>query len=340
MKIVIDDRIPYIREAMAAITDDAVYLPGGRIHAEDVRDADALIVRTRTKVGKALIEGSKVQFVATATIGYDHIDTAYLESKGITWTACPGCNATSVVQYIHCSLLAMQEDFGLRLDTLTIGIVGYGRIGSRVAKLAKEQLGMRVLICDPPLQDAGTYKDIPFVSMETIALQSDIITFHVPLTYDGPYPTFHMADEAFFHSVTRAPFIMNASRGAVTDCGALAVALITGKIRQVVIDTWEKEPDIDRELLDNVYIGTPHIAGYSAEGKVNADNMVIEALCKHFNTPLPQAITPPPLPPDFIYTGSPLELYDPRRDSEALKVQPSLFEYMRGNYPLRRETFN
>lgn len=330
MKIVIDDKIPYIREAVAALTPDAVYLPGADITAADVRDADALIVRTRTRCDEALLGGSRVRFVATATIGHDHIDTRFLDRAGIAWTNCPGCNAASVAQYVRSSLLLIARDFGLSLCRATIGVVGCGHVGSLVAAAARG-LGMRVLVCDPPLGLPG------FVPLGTIERDADIITFHVPLTTAGPHATYHLADEAFFGRLARRPFVINSSRGAVVDGAALGAAIDSGAVRQAVVDTWEGEPAIDRALLDKVYIGTPHIAGYSADGKVNADNMVIAALCRFFGLVAPPPVVAPPLPPGFVYTGDPLELYDPLTDSAALKASPGSFERLRGDYPLRRE---
>lgn len=330
MKIVIDDRIPYIREAIASITPDAVYLGGAEIGPDDVRDADAMIVRTRTRCDERLLGGSRVRFIATATIGYDHIDTEYLQRAGIGWTNCPGCNAASVAQYVRSSLLLIGRHFGLPLCSATIGIVGCGHVGSRVAAVARG-LGMRVLVCDPPLGHDG------FVPLGVIEREADVITFHVPLTRTGPHATHHLADEAFFGRLARRPFIINSSRGAVVDNGALRRALAEGTVRQAVVDTWENEPDIDRELLDSVFIGTPHIAGYSADGKVNADNMSIAALCRFFGLTPPPPIVPPSLPEGFVYTGDPLQLYDPLTDSRALKAHPEDFERLRGDYPLRRE---
>lgn len=331
MKIVIDDKIPFIREAIASITDDAVYIDGADITSDDVRDADALIVRTRTRCDERLLSGSRVRFIATATIGYDHFDTHYLDRAGITWTNCPGCNASSVAQYVRSSLLLIAREFRLRLPKLTLGIVGCGHVGSRVRDVALE-LGMRVLICDPPVGAPD------YVELKRIQREADIITFHVPLTYEGPYSTYHLAGTDFFHHLGRMPFIINTSRGAVVDNYALLQALEDRKVKQAVIDTWENEPRIDRRLLNKVFIGTPHIAGYSAEGKVRADNMSIAALCRYFGIETPPPVVPPPLPEGFVYTGDPLELYNPLDDTRRFKAEPDLFEHFRGTYPLRRET--
>ena len=330
MKIVLDDKIPYIREAMTALGVDARYVKGADISAADVHDADALVVRTRTRCNRQLLEGSRVKFVATATIGFDHIDTAYLEKAGIGWTNCPGCNAASVAQYMRSVLLLLESNFRFPLSSATLGVVGCGHVGSLVAEVGRT-LGMRVLICDPLIDNPA------YVSMSTLEQEADVVSFHVPLTYDGACPTYHLADAAFFGRLQRRPFIVNTSRGEVVDNDALLQALGT-QVRQAVIDTWEHEPHISLPLLQRVYIGTPHIAGYSADGKVNADNMVVEALCRYFHLPQPAPIVPPSLPADFVYTGNPLQLYNPLTDSDKLKTHPELFEELRGNYPLRRET--
>ena len=340
MKIVVDDKIPYIREKLTLLADEVVALRGADISADDVKDADALIVRTRTRCDEQLLKGSRVQFVATATIGFDHIDTAYMERAGIYWTNCPGCNAASVAQYVECSLLLLQREKGLSLRQSTIGIVGCGHVGSKVKAVA-ERLGMRVLICDPPLEHIAANSPKPiansFVSLDVIERESDVITFHVPLTRDGVYATWHLADDAFFHCLPRVPYIINTSRGEVVDNDALLFALNEGRVRDAVVDVWEYEPQLNLQLLQQVFIGTPHIAGYSADGKVNADNMVIDALCRHFGLKHPGTIQPPSLPVDFFYTGDPLQLYNPLEDSQKLKECPENFEQLRNNYPLRRE---
>jgi erythronate-4-phosphate dehydrogenase len=330
MKIIIDDKVPYIREKLALLADEVVALPGSTISADDVKDADALVIRTRTHCDEQLLAGSRVQLVATATIGFDHIDVDYMQRAGIRWTNCPGCNSGSVAQYLECSLLLLEQLKGLNLRQSTLGIVGCGHVGWKV-KAVGERLGMRVLVCDPPLGHTD------FVSMDVIEREADVITFHVPLTREGRYATYHMGDEAFFHRVSRVPFIINTSRGEVIDNEALLQALQSGRVKDAVIDVWENEPHLNVELLQRVFIGTPHIAGYSADGKVNADNMVIDALCQHFSLPHPGKISAPSLPADFRDTGSPLDYYNPIEDSQKLKTDPLKFEYFRNNYPLRRE---
>ena len=342
MKIVVDDKIPYIREKLALLADEVVYLRGADIRADDVQDADALIVRTRTHCDRQLLEGSRVQFVATATIGFDHIDTDYMSKAGIAWTNCPGCNAASVAQYVECSLLLLEQLKGFDLQRATIGIVGCGHVGSKVKAVA-ERLGMRVLVSDPPLAQKEANSQQPtannFVPLDVIEREADVITFHVPLSSEGQYATWHLADEDFFHRLLRVPYIINTSRGPVVDNAALLQALGEGRVRDAVLDVWEGEPQLNPDLLNKTFIGTPHIAGYSADGKVNADNMVIDALCQHFSLTHPGRIQPPLLPADFKYTGSALELYNPLDDSEKLKNDPTKFEFLRNNYPLRRERF-
>lgn len=275
MKIVVDNKIPYIRETLAKITDNVVYLPGNEIDAESVKDADTLITRTRTKCNKQLLEGSNVKFIGTATIGFDHIDTEYCKEAGITWKNCPGCNAGAVEQYVHAVLSLLEKEKGMDLANTCIGIAGVGHVGSRIMRLAG-RLGMKVLLNDPPRKDSG---EKGFVDLETLARECDIITFHTPLIKDGKYKTFHLADRHFFESVRKRPVIINTSRGEVIDTEAILDALNKGLISEAVIDVWENEPNINLELLKRVFVGTPHIAGYSADGKLNATTMTLKSLC-------------------------------------------------------------
>lgn len=348
MHLVIDNKIPFI-EGQAERLGTCTYLPGAAITAEDVRDADVLIVRTRTHCTRALLEGSRVQLVVTATIGHDHIDKAYLSAAGIAWANCPGCNATSVGQYVRNALrlasAAGHLDPRFALDTLphplTVGIVGCGHVGTAVIR-ALEAEGCRTLHCDPP-------KGAP-CTLDDLAREADVICLHTPLTTTGPCPTFHLADEAFFRSLRKRPLFLNAARGECMDTAAVKTALREGLIRQAIIDTWEKEPDIDRELLEAAFITTPHIAGYSADGKARGTQMALEAVARHFHLPLTFDILPPALPPHFAYGELPyptsafspraleqLRLYNPYTDSQRLKAAPSAFEQQRGHYPFRRE---
>ena len=337
-KIVIDDKIPYIKETISKLTNRAVYIPGNMIGNDDIRDADALIIRTRTHCDAQLLKGSNVKFVATATIGYDHIDTNFMEQAGIKWINCPVCNASSVAQYIDAVLTLIKTEKHIDIQKQTIGIVGCGHVGKKVVEVAKRK-GMNILICDPPRSDAEGEKG--FVSMEQIAKEADIITFHVPLTKEGRYPTYHLANETLFDSLSKRPIIINSSRGAVVDNEALLYAINYNKVKDAVIDTWENEPNINKELLKRVWIGTPHIAGYSADGKTNADNMVISALCEFFSLPMQPAICPPEIPNADLCPKNEDErtlfLYNPIPESNKLKLEPEKFEWFRNNYPLRRE---
>lgn len=338
MKVIVDNKIPFIKEAIGKIADQVVYLPGKEFTSSAVKDADALIIRTRTRCNRELLQGSRVQFIATATIGFDHIDAAYCREAGITWTNAPGCNSASVAQYLQSSLVLLQKLKGINLSEATIGIIGVGNVGSKIAQVARE-FGMRVLLNDLPRQDKEGANG--FSTLQALAEECDILTFHVPLYEEGKYKTFHLADDAFFQSLKRRPVIINTSRGEVIETGALLRALETGTISDAIIDVWENEPDINLTLLNKVFLGTPHIAGYSADGKANATRMSLDSLCRFFHIRAEYRITPPP-PEQAVLTATSLpeaylQMYDPRRDSEALKAHPELFEKLRGDYPLRRE---
>lgn len=338
MKIIIDNKIPYIKEAVRTIADEIVYAPGKDFTPELVRDADALIIRTRTHCNRELLEGSRVKFIATATIGFDHIDTDYCKQAGIEWRNAPGCNSASVAQYVQSSLLIWKSLRNRELSGLTIGIVGVGNVGSKIAKVAQD-FGMRVLLNDLPREEKEGSGS--FTSLNKIAEECDIITFHVPLYKEGNYKTFHLADREFFQSLKRKPIIINTSRGEVIDTDALLEALNNQTISDAIIDVWEHEPDINRELLEKVMIGTPHIAGYSADGKANATRMSLDAICRFFQIKGKYEINAPAPASPIIYAKNHeealLQMYNPTEDSDRLKTQPELFETLRGDYPLRRE---
>lgn len=339
-RIIIDDKIPYI-QGLCEQLGECTYLPGAGISKEDVRDADILIVRTRTRCDRQLLEGSRVRFIATATIGYDHLDTVYLKEAGITWTNCPGCNASSVAQYVESALILLARSGHIDLQRSTIGIIGVGHVGSLVASRAAA-LGLSVLRCDPPRQRReGGY----FVSLTRLQQEADILTFHTPLTTDGEDATYHMAHDAFFAGLARPAVVINTSRGEVIDTLALLQAMEQGKVSQAVIDTWENEPDISLPLLQRAFLATPHIAGYSADGKANATRMALQSVAAFLGcTEKSFSVAPPDLPlsPEAI-PSDPLErkllLYDPRRDTGALRADPTAFEHLRAHYPLRREKF-
>ena len=342
MKVIIDSAIPFIKGVLEPFAE-VVYCAGDSFTPELVADADALIIRTRTRCDRALLAGSKVKFIATATIGFDHIDTEYCHEAGIAWTNCPGCNAGSVEQYIHSVLLLLKREKGLKLEEATLGIVGVGHVGSRVKRMA-ESLGMKVLLNDPPRADKG---EKGFVDLAKIAEACDVITFHTPLIKEGIYRTYHLVDKDFLFSLKRNPVIINSSRGEVVDTASLLIALSAGKVKDAVIDTWEYEPVISRELMEVAFLATPHIAGYSADGKANATSMSVRALSRFFglgiddfkvtNVPLPENVRLDLDRMDDKVAEAVLASYDIGLDDASLRADAGQFERLRGDYPLRRE---
>ncbi|KAA6315601.1 hypothetical protein EZS27_033967, partial [termite gut metagenome] len=279
-----------------------------------------------------------IQLVVTATAGYDHMDTEYCRQTGIAWNYAAGCNSSSVAQYVQSSLLVLQQARKIALGKLTIGIVGAGNVGNQVADRARKA-GMRVLINDLPRQEKEGISQ--FTNLTTIARECDVITFHTPLYGEGKYKTHHLADEMFFRLLRRRPVIINTSRGEVVDTGALLNALDTGVVSDAVIDVWEGEPVINRTLLEKAVIATPHIAGYSADGKANATRMSLQAICNHFGVVASFEVTPPsprnPIIHAKNYDEALLKIYNPQTDSRALTANPEQFEKLREEYPLRRE---
>lgn len=356
MRLLIDDKIPFIH-GQAERLGTVRYMPGAAISRDDAMQADVLIVRTRTRCDAALLDGTPVRFIATATIGYDHLDRDYLSRAGIGWANCPGCNATSVAQYVATALLPL-IDSGRLPARPTVGIVGVGHVGTAVAQHLR-QMGFPLLLCDPPRRERARHgtpcaaphtaiaDDACTATMEQLAAEADVITFHVPLTDGGPYATRHLADARFFAALQRRPVVINAARGEVADNTAWVEALDRHLTGPAIVDTWENEPHILTALLRRAYIATPHIAGYSADGKARGTQMALEAVARHMGCAETFAIAPPALPDGFRYwQGTPeadlrrhpaLRRYDPRRDSEALKTCPEAFERLRGDYPLRRE---
>lgn len=347
MKIIIDDKIPYIRGAFEDVAE-VIYLPGSKTTAEIVRDADAIVTRTRTICNEKLLAGSSVKFIATATIGYDHIDTDYCDAAGIKWTNAPGCNSKSVEQYIASTLMVLAETKKLQLKDLCIGIVGVGNVGSKVAKIC-EIFGMKVLLNDPPRERAeGPEK---FVSLETVKNEADIISLHVPLNTKGEDATFHMGDESFFSALKKKPVLINSCRGEVIKTDAVKKALKTKQISAFVCDCWENEPDLDLELLGMTEIATPHIAGYSKDGKAKGTLMSVLAISDFFGLGLnnwqPSGVELPTNPiieidgegmsEQEIFSKAILHTYDIRHDDKLLRLSPEHFEQQRGDYPTRRE---
>lgn len=348
MKIVCDSHIPFLEGVLEPYAD-VVYLPGGNITRNDVFDADALIVRTRTRCNAQLLEGTKVRFIATATIGYDHIDTAWCESNGIAWTNAPGCNSWSVQQYMGSLLVNLALHFNFECRQRTLGVVGVGNVGSKVARLAA-LLGFRVLLCDPPR--ARREGPDGFVTFDEIIERSDIITCHVPLTYDGRDSTFHLFDSNRLAAMNSSQILINTSRGEVVDGKALKNALKSGTIKTASLDVWEDEPHIDTELLELLFTGTPHIAGYSTDGKATGTTMCVQALGNFFDLPcrdweiqelpLPQQSTEFTIDaanrkPQDLLAESILHTYDVTKDDSMLRADTGRFEALRSGYPVRRE---
>ncbi len=341
--IIIDNKIPFIRGVFEPYAH-VEYLSPSEITKERVRDADILIIRTRTRCDADLLSESRCRFIGTATIGFDHIDTEYCRQNGIVWKNAPGCNASSVGQYILASLLLYAEKNNFCLEGKKIGIVGVGHVGSIVAHYC-QIIGMTVLLNDPPRADIE--KDQSFVSLDTIAEECDFVTFHTPLNRTGAYRSFHLADRHFFDKLKRCPVILNSSRGEVVDNKALLAAYRGNKISDMIIDCWENEPNILPELLESAFIATPHIAGYSADGKSNATRAMVQEVAQILGVEIDAtAILPPPAPAPEIdlksYSGNTISkavatTYDPRIDTANLRATPGQFENLRGNYGLRRE---
>lgn len=275
-KIVCATNMPFAQEAFETLGHVRI-LEGRRICRTDLADTEILAIRSTTKVDRELLEGTGVRFVGTATIGTDHLDISWLEQAGIRWCYAPGCNANSVSEYVTAALLVLARRFNWRLDQMTLGVVGVGHVGSRVVQKA-QALGLRVLQNDPPRQRATG--DPTFVSLQRLQEEADILTLHVPLTKEGPDPTWHMVNAAFFDRLARPITLINAARGAVVDTEALKRAIRSGRVRHAILDTWEGEPLVDLDLLAAVDLGTPHIAGYSFEGKVMGTVMVYEEACR------------------------------------------------------------
>lgn len=347
MKIIADNKIPFLRGALEPYAE-MVYLPGAAVGPDDVKDASVVITRTRTKCREALLAGSAVKFIATATIGFDHIDTAYCDAAGIGWTNAPGCNSSSVAQYITSVLLNLAVDFNVELTGRTLGVIGVGNVGSKVAAVGSA-LGMNVLLNDPPRAEIEGKDN--FTELDELISRSDFITVHVPLEKGGKYPTYHLADADFFRHLKPSAFFINSSRGPVCDNRALKQVLADGGIRGAVLDVWEGEPDLDLELLDAVAYGTPHIAGYSADGKANGTAMSVNAISRFFGLEVNDwypADVPEPEQTEIEIDcrGKSFEQimleavslsYDVKNDSKLLKESPETFEKQRGDYPLRRE---
>lgn len=336
--IIIEERVPFARGVLESVGCRVRYLAAEAIDREAVAEADALIVRTRTRCDAALLEGSKVRLVCTATIGTDHIDKAWCAARGIAVANAAGCNAPAVAQYVMATIATLTNR---PVSQLTLGIVGVGNVGRIVERWARA-LDMRVLVNDPPRQAAEGGSQ--WSTLEEIARRCDVVTVHTPLTRSGEYATAGLLGGEFFARLHRSPLIINAARGGIVNESALLEALAAGRISAAAIDCWENEPEINTRLLAQARIATPHIAGYSRQGKIRATAAALQAVCSFFGLPAvtPDAEAPEPCAPT-VTVRAVLSSYDPLSDTAALREAyarrgPAAFEQLRNTYALRPES--
>ena len=357
MKIIIDENIPLAAECFSTI-GQVKLLPGREITSAKLTNCDILLVRSITKVNADLLNSSKIRFVGTATIGTDHIDENYLQQNNIGFASAPGSNANSVAEYVIAALLSVANKHKIKLEGMSVGIIGAGNVGSRVEKKVIA-LGMKPYLNDPPLQrQTGNAKYLPIERL----FDCDIITLHTPLTFEGVDKTYHLADEKFFRSLKPGCIFINTARGAVTDTEALKTAIRSGHIKATILDVWENEPNIDNELLRMVDISTQHIAGYSLDGKIAGMMMLYRAVCEYFDIEMTKQIEdflPDPTVPEIQIAGNiddeqriihetVQQVYAVGRDDfntrEILMVEPSkrgdFFDQLRKDHQIRREFGN
>jgi len=346
-RIVLDSSLPYLKGLIEQVAE-VTYLESRAFSPETIRGADALLIRSVVHCDETLLSGSSVRMIATATAGYDHIDTSYCAEHAITWRNAPGCNAGGVVQYVLSSLSAWSLDRGIDLMGKTIGIIGVGHVGGGLLKRIGA-LGLRPLLYDPPRADREGTEG--FSSLEEVLRESDILTLHVPLTREGKYPTAGMVDESFLRACQRRPLLINACRGGVAPSAPLLRALDEGWIREVIIDCWEGEPHISSELACRAYIATPHVAGWTADGKWRGSRMALEAICESLGLECPEwlwddSLLPQPESPRIRLRDYPeeervrraqLHTCDPRATTVLLRAHPDEFEQLRRGYVYPRE---
>jgi erythronate-4-phosphate dehydrogenase len=347
MRIIADDKIPFLKGVLEPYAD-IEYVPGHLISNGELKTADALLVRTRTQCNKDLLKDTAVKFIGTATIGFDHIDTAYCDENGIVWKNAPGCNSSSVCQYVASALINLSERNNFPLCDRALGVVGVGNSGTKIVQMA-ELLGMHVYLCDPPrVRNEGV---CGFISLDGILRESDLITFHVPLKYQGEDRTYHMINHEFIAKLNKGTYLINTSRGEIADSRALIEAVKNDLVAGIVLDVWENEPDIDTGMLDLASVGTPHIAGYSADGKAKGTAIVIRELSRHFGLgiddwepgPLPEPLNNEipidcnDLSDEEVLGRAVSATYDILEDDHRLRNAPHQFEKLRETYPPRRE---
>jgi len=345
MRIVADDKIPYLKGVLEPYAD-VVYLPGDHITADSLKNTDALLTRSITKCNKYLLQDSPLQIIVSATIGDDHIDKPFCSENNIRWATAKGCNASAVLQYVITALFKMAHLGKFELSGKTIGIIGVGNIGSRITAVA-EVLGMKVLLNDPPR--ARIEGNEAFTSLDEILEKSDIITLHIPLTLAGEDKTYHLCEAEFFHKIKKNVVFVNTSRGKVVDESALKNAISNGKLTNVILDVWENEPDIDEKMLSITKIGTPHIAGYSINGKARGTAMVVQQLSKFFHLGLDSwfphidkskeilEMDNAEMPDQEIIHDLLSKVYPIEKDDWALRQNPGNFEALRRAYVFRKE---
>lgn len=328
MKVIADEAVPYLNGILEPYAEVS-YMPGSEISRNVCRDADALIIRTRTRCDAPLLDGSRVSFIGTATIGFDHINKEYCSARGIEAVNAPGCNSSAVQQYVATALLKIAELKHIDLEGKILGIVGVGHVGSKVKAVA-EWMGMKTLLNDPPLEAAGG-SGFSFVALPELLERCDAVTLHVPLDAS----TFHLAGRDFFRMLRPGGIFINASRGDVAD--GSAVASHSEKAAGIVIDVWPGEPNLSPDLLRAADIATPHIAGYSMQGKINGTVAVVRALAAHFGIePLRNFALAPQIKTIEEPTQIPA-LYDIMADDRALRSHPENFEELRNKYNYRYE---
>ena len=329
--VVMDRAIPFLGEALAPYCELRM-LPGGAITAADVRDADALVVRTRTRCDEQLLQGSRVRVVITATIGYDHIDRAWCQSQGIRVETAAGCNARGVLQWVAAVLVGAARREGWRPEQKRLGVVGVGHVGSLVKAYA-ESWGFRVICCDPPREER---EHLGFRPLEEVAREADLLTFHTPLDPT----THHLADASLLAQLKPECLVINSSRGPVVDNEALLQSGLA-----CALDVWEEEPQLNRSLLAHAVVATPHVAGYTAQGKANASAIAARILSEEFSLPManwyPRTVTPPsPRPISWNELCRTIDARcDLRAESQILKQHPEQFEALRDGYCYREEYF-
>lgn len=329
MKIIADNNIPFLRGRLEPVAD-VTYCGQFEFTPELVKDADAVLIRTRTRCDANLLGGSDVRLVATATIGMDQIDLDWCAANGITVRNSPGCNAPGVAQYVWAALLRMGFDPARH----TLGIVGCGNVGSIVRDWGK-RLGARILVSDPPKEERGEPGE--YTPLPELLAQSDAVTLHTPLTATGEHPTRHLIGEEELRLIGDGRILVNAARGPVVDFEALKPHVVSGRLR-AVIDTWEGEPRVDRELLEAAEYGTFHIAGYSLEGKQRATRMILEAVEDMFGVSVDKSgLAPAYTEPAGLCAKTITGSYDPAADTLALRREPENFDTLRANYDYRPE---